>query len=166
LDSPQIHPSQAAVARSPFQVPPELAAAICAVASSIIVGPGETVFAAESPATGVYLVTAGSVRAYLPAEDGRELICRTLSAGSLVGLPAAMCAKTYQFTVEALDRVTLSYVETDAFNELLRGNTDLCMLVVGMMSDELAQIRQTHEHMRNCTNTECSLNGACSQKAG
>jgi CRP-like cAMP-binding protein len=166
LDLPQIHPSQAAVARLPFQAPPELAAAIGAAASSLLVNPGETVFNASSPATGVYLVTSGSVRAYLPAEDGRELICRMLSAGSLLGLPAAMCAKTHQFTVEAVENVRLSFVETAVFNELLRDNTDLCMLVVSMMSDELTEIRQTHEHMRTCTNSSCSLHGACSQQLG
>ncbi|HEX8924784.1 MAG TPA: Crp/Fnr family transcriptional regulator [Terriglobales bacterium] len=161
MDSPLIHPSQAAVARSPFQAPPELAAAIRAVATPLLVETGERVFTAGAPATGVYLLTAGTVRAFLPAEDGRELICRTLSAGSLLGLPAAMCAKTYQFTVEAVDHVSLSFVETAVFNELLRGTPQVCMLVVGMMSDELTEIRQTHEHMRSCTNTSCSLHGAC-----
>ncbi|HUO60392.1 MAG TPA: Crp/Fnr family transcriptional regulator [Candidatus Acidoferrales bacterium] len=163
MSSPQLHPSQAAVTRSPFQAPPELAARISAAAATLLVEAGESVFTAGSPANGVYLLTSGTVRAYLPAEDGRELICRTLSAGSLLGLPAAMCAKVYQFTVEAVDNVMLTFVETAVFNELLRENTDLCMLVLGMMSDELTEIRQTHEHMRNCTNTSCSLHGACSQ---
>jgi len=166
LDWPQIHPSQADVVRSPFLAPPELSAAVRAVASPLLVEPGETVFTAESPATGVYLVTAGTVRAYMLAEDGRELICRTLSAGSVLGLPAAMCSKTYQFTVEAVGSVSLSFVETAVLNEMLRGNTALCMLVVGMMSDELTEIHQTHEHMRNCTNTSCSLHGVCSQHLG
>jgi CRP-like cAMP-binding protein len=72
-----------------------------------------------------------------------------------------MCARTYQFTVEACENVSLCFLETAAFNEMLRGNTSLCMMVVGMMSDELTQIRETHEHMRNCENTSCSLHAAC-----
>jgi CRP-like cAMP-binding protein len=161
MDSPLIHPAQTAVTRSPFQAPPELAAAISAIATSRSVKAGERVFSASAPASGVYLVTGGTVRAYLPAEDGRELVCRMLPAGSLLGLPAAMCAKTYQFTAEATEDVSVGFLENTAFNELLRGAPELCMLVVGMMSDELKQIQQTHEHMRNCTNTACSLHGAC-----
>ena len=161
MDSPLVHPSQTAVTRLPFQAPPELAAAIRALAKTLSVSKGERVFAAGAPADGVYLVSEGTVRAFLPADDGRELICRTLSAGSLLGLPAAMCAKTYQFTVEASEDVSLRFLDTATFNGMLRGNTSLCMLVVGMMSDELTQIRQTHEHMRNCANTSCSLRAAC-----
>jgi hypothetical protein len=34
--------------------------------------------------------------------------------------------------------------------------------VVGMMSDELIELRETRDHMKNCTNTSCSLHGSCS----
>jgi CRP-like cAMP-binding protein len=166
VDSPLVHHSQTAVTRLPFQAPPELAAAIRALATPLMVARGERVFAAGDPAAGVYLVTEGTVRAFLPGDNGRELVCRTLSAGSLLGVPAAMCAKSYQFTAEACDNVSLSYLETAAFNDMLCGNTSLCMQVVSMMSDELTQIRQTHDHMRSCTNTSCSLHAACARAAG
>jgi hypothetical protein len=35
------------------------------------------------------------------------------------------------------------------------------MEVVGMMSDELIELRETRDHMKKCTKTECSLHGSC-----
>lgn len=161
VNSPFVQPGTSGVPRTPFQAPASLASALEPIAQSIAAQPGDCVMTAGTPADGLYLVTSGTVRAHLPAEDGRGLVCRILGPGSLLGLPAAMCAKSYQFTAEAVDHVSLRFVETAAFNEMLRQHPELCMQVLGMMGDELNQLRQTQEHMMSCTKMDCALHGAC-----
>jgi len=148
--------------RAPFDAPADLRAALDAPAEDVRIASGGCIFSAGSEATGVYLVRQGTVRAFLPSSQGRELVCRTLGPGTLPGLPAAMCAKSHQFTATAVEDVHLALLSTEKLNDCLRRRSDLCMTVVGMMSDELAELRRSTEHLRNCTHTECSLHDACS----
>ncbi len=149
--------------RAPFQAPADLRVTLSGLADERHVVRGGCVLAAGRDAGGVYLVREGTVRACLPDDKGREIFCRTLGPGSLLGLPAAMCSKTYQFTANALSDLHLSFLSTEKLNDCLRRRTDLCMQVMSMMIDELAELRRTEEHMRSCTNPECSLYEACSR---
>ena len=64
---------------------------------------GERLFSFGEAAKGVYLIVKGTARATLSGEAGRELMCRTAGAGSVLGLPSALCSNRYQFDVEALE---------------------------------------------------------------
>ncbi|HYE23690.1 MAG TPA: cyclic nucleotide-binding domain-containing protein [Clostridia bacterium] len=147
--------------RTPFQAPPVLQAALSEVASELTFGSGQQLFTANAPARGIYLVRSGAVRAYLASGDGREVVNRVLGPGALLGVPAAMCAKSYQFTGEAVTETRVGFVAISTFNEFLRTRPDLCMQVVAMMSDELVELRHTRDHMVNCTHTDCSLHACC-----
>jgi CRP-like cAMP-binding protein len=118
-------------------------------------------FSFGDAAEGVYLIVKGRARARL-AGDG---ICRTAGAGSMLGLPAALCAARYQFDVEALESVEAVYLPVGMVNEILRGRPELCMHVMSMMCDELAALKQTGDFMRSCTKESCSLHGLCRQKS-
>jgi CRP-like cAMP-binding protein len=111
--------------------------------------------------TGIYLLRRGTVRAYLATSAGREIVNRVLGSGAILGFPAAMCSRSFQFTVEALEATNLAFLETRALNEYLRARPDLCMQVVTMMSDELIELHQKRDHMKSCDNTECSLHASC-----
>lgn len=84
--------------RTSFQAPPVLQTALSEVASELTFGSGQRLFTANAPATGIYLVRSGAVRAYLTSGEGHEVVNRVLGPGALLGVPAAMCAKSYQFT--------------------------------------------------------------------
>lgn len=147
--------------RTPFQAPPALQSALSEVASDLTFGPGQRLFSANAPARGIYLVRSGAVRAYLASGEGREIVNRVLGPGALLGVPAAMCAKSYQFTGEAITEARIGFVAISTFNDFLRTRPDLCMQVVTMMSDELVELRQTRDHMVNCTHNDCSLHASC-----
>jgi CRP-like cAMP-binding protein len=121
-------------------------------------------FSSGDAAGGVYLIVKGTARATL-AGDERELMCRTAGPGSVLGLTSALCAKHYQFDVQALETVEAVFLETGTVNEILRGQPELCMRAMRMMCDELEALRQTREHMQSCDKQSCALHPQCSQAA-
>jgi CRP-like cAMP-binding protein len=126
---------------------------------------GESLFSFGDAAEGVYLITQGTARATLPGKAGRELVCHTAGAGSVLGLPSALCATHYQFDVEALEAVEAVFLSTSLVNEILRRRPELCMQVMNMMCDELNALKQTRDHMNSCAKKSCSLHGQCSKKS-
>jgi len=145
--------------------PEELARAMAGAGRRLRVEGGKRLFSFGEAAEGVYLILTGRARAALPGEPGRELVCLTAGPGSLLGLPSALCSKSYQFDVEALEALEAAYLPVEEVNELLRQHPELCMKVMSMMCDELSTLRQTRDHLSRCTNRECGLHGAC-MKAG
>jgi CRP-like cAMP-binding protein len=79
----------------------------------------------------------------------------------VLGLPSALCAKSYQFDVEAVEAVEAVYLPTESVNEILRQKPELGMQAMSMMCDELSALRQTTDHMRSCGQRSCSLHGSC-----
>jgi CRP-like cAMP-binding protein len=148
--------------RTAFQAPPALFKALDAIAVYLFARAADHVFREGTPCTGVFLLRTGRVRATTQHKDGRDIVNRILGPGAVLGLPSAMCSRAFQFSVEALEPCDIGFVETKTLNEFLRGSPILCMEVVGMMSDELIELRETRDHMKNCTNTACSLHGSCS----
>lgn len=131
------------------------------IASTIEAKAGYVLFTEGSPAKGVYLVRKGQVRASMQSANGEEVLCRTVDSGTLLGVPATMCARPYQFTAVSLTDVEIGFVSTDQLNEFLRARPEICMQVVGMMSDELLGLRETADNMKTCHHIHCLLNSAC-----
>ncbi len=144
-----------------FLAPDQLFNALDRVATPLSANKGDSVFREGALATGVYLLRSGSVRAYLTHRNGNEIVNRVLGPGAVLGFPAAMCSRTFQFNAEVVEPAALGFVETSQLNEFLRTRPDLCMQVVSMMSDELIQLREKRDHMKTCTKTSCSLHGSC-----
>lgn len=121
-------------------------------------------FSSGDAAGGVYVIVKGTARATLTGSE-RELMCRTAGPGAVLGLTSALCAKQYQFDVQALETVEAVFLETGTVNEILRGQPELCMRAMRMMCDELEALRQTREHMQSCAKQSCALHSQCSQAA-
>ena len=148
--------------RTAFQAPSSLFVALDAIATQLHVSAGGAIFSEGSLCTGIFLLRKGNIRATSQHKDGRDIVNRVVGPGAILGLPAAMCSKAFQFSASAIEDSELGFLETRSLNEFLRITPDLCMQVVGMMSDELIELRETRDHMKNCTNTSCSLHGSCS----
>lgn len=147
----------------PFGAVDELAEVLAPSGQKRDVERGDRLFSFGDEAKGVYLIVSGTARLSLSAEQGRELVCHVAGPGSVLGLPAALCSSQYQFDAEALDKVGTLFLETTTVNEILRQRPALCMQVMSMMCDELSTLKQTTEHMRNCTKESCSLHEQCSK---
>jgi CRP-like cAMP-binding protein len=150
---------------SDYQADGELARALAPAGQMRKMERGERLFSFGEPAQGVYLIVKGTARASL-AEEERELMCRTAGPGAVLGLPSALCAKQYQFDVQALEDVEAVFLETEKVNDILRQKPELCMLAMSMMCEELAALRSTREHMQSCRKVSCGLHGHCTQGAG
>ena len=159
---PQLSKIKPTSCRTAFQAPSSLFTALDQVATQLHAQAGDTVFGEGSLCTGIYLIRTGTLRATSQHKDGRDIVNRIVGPGAILGLPAAMCSRSFQFSAVAVEDSELGFLETRALNEFLRVTPDLCMQVVGMMSDELIELRETRDHMKNCTNTSCSLHGSCS----
>ncbi len=147
----------------PYQLADEIARALTPAGELRRLERGERMFSFGDAAEGVYLITQGRARATLPGEAGGELVGRTAGAGSVLGLPSALCSTHYQFDVEALEALEVVFLPTNTVNEILRRQPELCMQVMNMMCDELNGLKQTRDHMRGCAKKSCSLHGQCSQ---
>jgi len=145
----------------PCRVAAELSLALTSAGESRRLECGERLFSLGDAAEGVYLIVKGRAQARLAG----EAVCRTAGVGSMLGLPAALCAARYQFDVEALEAVEAVYLPVAMVNEILRLRPELCMQVMSMMCDELAALKQTGDFMRNCTKESCSLHEHCRKKS-
>lgn len=146
-----------------YQAAGELVRTLAGAGQKLRLERGERLFSFGEAAQGVYVLTGGTAQARFPGDVGRELMCLTVGAGAVLGLPAALCANRYQFHVEAIEDVEAVFLATAAVNEILRERPELCMQVMGMMCDEMAALRQTREQMQSCAKQGCSLHGVCSQ---
>jgi CRP-like cAMP-binding protein len=147
-----------------YQADEELVRALAPAGQARKVERDGRLFSSGEAAGGVYLIVKGTARATLTGEE-RELMCRTAGPGAVLGLTSALCAKQYQFDVQALETVEAVFLETGTVNEILRGQPELCMRAMRMMCDELEALRQTREHMRSCDKQSCALHSQCSQAA-
>jgi CRP/FNR family transcriptional regulator len=150
---------------SAYRAADELVQALTPAGTKQSVKRGERIFSFGDEAKGVYLIESGTVRASLPGAPGRELVSHKAGPGSVLGLPSALCANSYQFDVEAIEAVEAVFLPTGTVNEILRQQPALGMQVMNMMCDELSALRQTTEHMRNCVQHSCSLYGRCTRSS-
>ena len=161
-----------------FPQPPECGAAVWPVRASgelerLLANEGETcslgrdskLFSAGDEARGIFLVTRGTARASLKDEPGRELTACMAGPGSVLGLPSAMCSKSYQIDVVAVEPLEVAFLTADDFNRIMRARPELCMKAMELMCDELAVLKQTREHMKRCANESCALYCSCHQEA-
>jgi CRP-like cAMP-binding protein len=147
----------------PFQAAEELMRALSPFGQRQSVERGDRLFSFGDAAKGVYLIVSGAARVSLPGLKGT--VCHTAGAGSVLGLPAALCSARYEFDVEVMEPAELIFLETGSVNEILREHPALCMQVMAMMCDEMSALKQTRDHMRNCGKQSCSLHEQCSQCA-
>jgi CRP-like cAMP-binding protein len=147
------------------KAPEELQKALVEAGDTRQLEGGCRLFAFGEEASGVFLILQGRARAVLPGGAGRELLRLTAGPGSLLGVPSALCAKNYQFDVEALEPLDAVFVPVTQLNDLLRQRPELGMQVMGMMCEELSALGKTREHLSRCENRECGLYCQCKQAA-
>jgi CRP-like cAMP-binding protein len=143
--------------------PPELAKALTKAGQRRQWDTGQRLFGFGEHAEGVFLILLGKAHAVLPGGAGKELMRLTAGPGSLLGLPSALCSKSYQFDVVALEPVEAAYLPVEEVNRLLRERPELGMQAMTIMCAEMDTLHQTREHLRRCQNSACGLHGYCIQ---
>jgi CRP-like cAMP-binding protein len=101
---------------------------------------GSTLFSRGDEVTGLFLIRSGQVS--LELEKGHPAFpARTLSAGSVVGLPAAVGGAPYSLSARVVEDSELVFVSRDAVTECLKKNPTLCFEVMDILSREISSTR-------------------------
>jgi CRP-like cAMP-binding protein len=117
----------------------ELNAELERMATAVAIPRGTVLFRCGQPVAGVFLVRTGSVVLYLDSET-RTCFTKTLGAGEIAGLPAALTG-TYSMSAQVVEDAELGFIPADRVGALLERSPHLCLLAARAMSDEIARMR-------------------------
>jgi CRP/FNR family transcriptional regulator, cyclic AMP receptor protein len=95
----------------------------------------------EGECGGIFLLCRGKARLTMYSRTGEKLAFRTVGPGYLLGLPASMRNKPYNFTAELLKDSQVAFIRNQDIPTLLRRRGDLCFRVVQTLSHELRRLQ-------------------------
>ncbi len=98
---------------------------------------GSVLFREGQPARAVFVLCDGRARLSVCSDDGRRLTVRTVPAGEVLGLSAALAGGLYEVTAEVMDTVQVAEVRRNKLLHFLRAHRDVCMQVVNTLSEDL-----------------------------
>lgn len=100
--------------------------------------PRNTVLFSEGkPVRGIFLLCDGRAKLSICAGRGKRLTLRVAGPGEVLGLGAALSNTPYEITAELLDSSQVAFVRRKELTKFLRGNPDVCLQVVRMLSQDL-----------------------------
>lgn len=102
-------------------------------------GVGETVFHEGDPVFGVYLLCAGRVKCVKRTVGGKKIILAVAGPGEALGLDSAFGHGPHASSAEALEPVTLHFVDRQALRALLQQAPEVAVRVNERLAWELAQ---------------------------
>jgi CRP-like cAMP-binding protein len=101
---------------------------------------GTILFSRGDAVGGVFLIRGGKVLLALDRINP-AFPPRTLGAGSVIGLPAAVGDSPYSLTATVVEDAELAFVPREALVDCLRQNPVLCFEVMHLLSREISGTR-------------------------
>ena len=123
-----------------FVSPPELVDELKPLGYEITAVRGTILFHEGDPAKGVYIVLEGHASLTMTSENGTPILARSSGPGSLLGLPGTFLRGIYQLTAKMDQDSRLIFVEREKVLDFLRQRTDMCMLVLSILGNEVSQM--------------------------
>jgi len=117
----------------------ELNSELDRIASKIAMPAGTVLFRCGDPVSGVFIIRSGVVSMFLDAQS-QVPIARTLGAGEIAGLPAALTG-TYSLSARVLEDAEVGFIAADLVSALLERSPHLCLIAARAMSEEIARMR-------------------------
>lgn len=114
-------------------------------AKNLELAPGSILCRHGAQPKGVFFITSGNVRTFLPAH-GRNIEIEMMGAGQFLGLPAVISGKTAELSAVAEDAVKAVFISKDEINAALRKDPSLYLVINSFLSDALSC---AYEHVRN-----------------
>jgi CRP/FNR family transcriptional regulator len=87
---------------------------------------GSTLFVAGQMPGGVFLLCAGKVKLYVPADLGRARIIRIAGPGEVLGLHSCIASAPHEFTAETLQPCQIAAIRREDFLRWLHEDRDAC----------------------------------------
>ncbi len=123
-----------------FVSPPELVDELKPLGHEITAVRGTILFHEGDPAKGVYIVLQGHASLTMTTENGNTVLARSSGPGSLLGLPGTFLRGIYQLTAKIDEDSRLIFVEREKVLDFLRQRTDMCMIVLSVLGNEVSQM--------------------------
>lgn len=100
----------------------------------------EIVFMEDDPYAGLYLVLSGRVKAFKTNPEGKEQIIHLLGPRELFADVPLFTGGPYPVTAQALEDTRLLFIPQQAFVDLLHGNPEICMRMLGAFAKRMRQL--------------------------
>jgi len=107
--------------------------------------PGSVLYRHGAQAKGLFFITSGNVRTFLPAH-GRNIEIETIGPGQFLGLPAVISGKTAEMSAVAEDTVKAVFISKDEVDGALRRDPGLYLVVSSFLSNAVSC---AYKHVRN-----------------
>lgn len=95
-----------------------------------------TIFNEGEEVRGIYFVEEGEIKVMSNFGKKERKILRFAGKGTIIG-QRGFNSKTYPVSAEALTDSVLAFIPNDVFIRLLKYNPDLCLYMLGFMTEEL-----------------------------
>ncbi len=102
---------------------------------------GKCLFEEGGECRGVFLVTSGSVRLFLPTSRNTALMERIATPGCVLGLPSTVSGEGYSLTAEAMERTWILRISRENVMKLMQGDTASAIKLLGLLSGEVRTLR-------------------------
>jgi CRP-like cAMP-binding protein len=127
--------------RNSFVADDKLIQALEARSASKSCSRGAMLFRQGEIPTGLYIIRSGEASLLMKVENGVEVAHFTVSAGSILGLPAIVAKEPYTLSAMANVGSEVSFVELEAFEGLIQEQPSLYPKVLEVLAAEVRSAR-------------------------
>lgn len=106
-----------------------------------------TILRRGDASTGAYVIVTGRVRVSVTSENGREATLGVLGPREILGEMSVLDGDEVSADAIALEDCVLLLIERARFRNLLRGSSDLCLRLMGVLCDRLRRSNVSFEDM-------------------
>jgi CRP-like cAMP-binding protein len=107
--------------------------------------PGSILYEYGTPPVGLFFITSGIVRTFVPVRD-QSIEIQKIGPGEFLGLPAVISDINSEVSAVAESAVHAVFIPKDEIVAALRDNPHLYLLINPLLSDALSR---AYRHMRN-----------------
>ena len=102
---------------------------------------GQLLFNQSDKVTSFYMVLSGKIKLFRMSPDGQEKIIEIVKPGEVFAEALMFTSQTdYPVSSAALTETTVISINANNFQEMLRGSTETCLLLLGDMSFRLRKL--------------------------
>lgn len=101
----------------------------------------QIIFHEDNPCQGFYILRSGRAKLIKSSRTGRQHIIKLVNPSGVIGADAVFENSPYSFTAEAMEDSEICFVSKETFFSYLRGQPDVAVKIISMLSGELRAAR-------------------------
>ena len=98
--------------------------------------PGQSLFYAGNPASGVYCILSGTVKLETPNEEGKNQIAQIYTKGGMIGYRALFSEDQHASNAVAVEPTEVCFIPKTLLLELIQKNPELSLQFLKQLSDD------------------------------